>query len=59
MAVGGGNVHVAVRRDPDGKQPGQLMTAPAPLARIRDLGEELESAHVSARRMALRGVPVP
>ena len=30
------------RRDPDCQQPGQRMTAPAPLARIRDLGKEIE-----------------
>ena len=30
------------RRDPDGEQPGQRMPAAAPLARVRDLGEEIE-----------------
>ena len=30
------------RRDPDGDQPGQRMTASAPLARVRDLGEKIE-----------------
>jgi hypothetical protein len=30
------------RRDPDGQQPGQRMPAAAPLARVRDLGQQLE-----------------
>jgi len=50
------------RRDPDGEQPGQRMTAAAPLPRIRDLGKEIKQVLAAGSRNRRRchrraGVP--
>jgi hypothetical protein len=38
------------RRDPHGQQPGQRVPAPAPLARVRDLGQEIEQVLAAGSR---------
>ena len=50
------------RRDPDGEQPGQRVPAAAPLARVRDLGKEIEKVLAAGSRHGRRchrraGVP--
>jgi hypothetical protein len=50
------------RRDPGGQQPGQRMTAATPLARVRDLGKEIEkvlAARSRDRRRCHRRAGVP
>jgi hypothetical protein len=50
------------RRDTDGEQPGQRVPPPAPLARVRDLGKEIEKVLAAGSRNGRRchrraGVP--
>jgi hypothetical protein len=38
------------RRDPDGQQPGQRVSAPAPLPRVRDLGKQIKQVLAAGSR---------